>query len=493
MTLDDTLRTKTKRPYSQDSAPGNIFQRMAQAFWRSARYEGNFLRHNRWDFSVLFWIPLAVIVLVWWIFSRPFIVNLPIGMINDSHNSYSQTLIRYLDASPDLAVTQIFKNSNEANDALLRQQVYAVVIIPRDFGEKINQAQASPVLLEVNAQFGSHSGIIQRGVQSAVGTFSAGVEIKRSIKQGSNPSQAKIDYSPISIQRVSLFNAGSNYQLFLASTVLPALLHILAMVVGATTIGREIRDCTFADWCQLLTAKTYTNTHTPANENSLTSIHFPSFAQQTFVATPHSNVGSTGNGYTLEHRLAPPQHLLNTSTKQATQPMQSKQHSPSLLILIAGLHGKYLWAILAYALWGAVALTLALQLNHASIGAWAVTYVAYLLLLLLSIWLGAIFSLAGYSLRMGLSITGFVSAPSYAFAGVAYPYIAISDSAKYWADALPLTHYLKLHIGLLQMHAPLDTYRGILYGLLIATLVSMLLTALLCKRAWAHPERWGAR
>ena len=122
-----------------------------------------------------------------------------------------------------------------------------------------------------------------------------------------------------------------------------------------------------------------------------------------------------------------------------------------------------------------------------------ITYGGLVLLMILSFWLGAIFTLNTFSLRMGLSTTGFVSAPSYAFAGVTFPYIAISDSAKYWADALPLTHYLKMHIAQLQMQAPAAISLPILYGLALATIIALCLTALLTKRALAHPEKWGAR
>ena len=463
--------------------PDNLFKRMWHAFYNSAVYEGGFLRRNHWDFAVVFWMPLAVILFFWWVFSRPFIVDLPIGVIDDSHSTYSHTLTRYLDASPDINVTDVFQSPAAAQDALLRQQIYAILIIPPDFASNINHGVAAPVILKVNAQFSSHSGIIQRGVQSSVGTFSAGVEIKRTIKQGVNPSQAKINYSPIAIQRISLFNAGSNYQQFLASTILPALLHILAMVIGATTVGREIRDRTFYQWCQAMYADTaalaahpplLSASTLPSHSNPL--IMLPVLANQQFLPAPK---------LPAIKRLAPPQDL---QTK-----LQVPDYRPSMAEYIAGLHGKFLWAILAYTLWGALVLTLAIQFSPVGLGAWFMTFIAYLLLLFLSLWLGAIFSLGSYSLRTGLSLTGFISAPSFAFAGVAYPYVAISDSAKHWADALPLTHYLKLQIGLLQMSAPVGTYRSIINGLTISTVICLLLMALLCRRAFAHPERWGGR
>jgi ABC-2 type transport system permease protein len=149
--------------------------------------------------------------------------------------------------------------------------------------------------------------------------------------------------------------------------------------------------------------------------------------------------------------------------------------------------------MLAYSIWSALALWLATPQQAVALASIIVTYIGLVLLMMLSFWLGAIFTLGSFSLRMGLSSTGFISAPSYAFAGVTFPYIAISDSAQHWSNALPLTHYLKLHIAQLQMNAPVAISLPIIYGLTLATIIAMGLTAVLSKRALAHPERWGAR
>ncbi|HAR75060.1 MAG TPA: ABC transporter permease, partial [Psychrobacter sp.] len=143
--------------------------------------------------------------------------------------------------------------------------------------------------------------------------------------------------------------------------------------------------------------------------------------------------------------------------------------------------------------WAILALWLAAPQQAVPISSLIVTYLSLVLLIMLSFWLGAILTLNSFSLRMGLSSTGFISAPSYAFAGVTFPYIAISENAQHWSDVLPLTHYLKLHIAQLQMQAPVIISLPILYGLTLATLIALYLTALLTRRALAHPERWGAR
>lgn len=455
---------------------------LSEAFIRSAAYERRFLRKNPWDLTMVVWIPLLTVLLIWWIFSQTQITNLPIGVIDQDNGPVANTAVRYLDASPMLSVRQRYYSAAEAEAAILQRDIYAVVIIPEDFSRNILSSKSAPLILQVNAQYGTHSGIIQTGVQAVAGTLSAGVEIQRLIKQGMAPSQAAIAYSPISIQRISLFNAATDYQQFLASTVIPALLHILAMVIGATTIGRELRDKQLGHWYGFIaSAQAYDNLSGSISAS----------------ASASGNVNNNVADNTVQKIAAlsqPAAKLPNSTAKGNTnQKPVSTLPSVHMGVLLFGLLGKYFWPMLAYGLWSILALWLATPQESVASSAFFATYLGLLLLMMLSFWLGAIFTLGSFSLRMGLSATGFISAPSYAFAGVTFPYIAISDSAKHWSDALPLTHYLKLHIAQMQMQAPVAISLPILYGLAIATVVAMMLTALLTKRALAHPERWGAR
>ncbi|KAA0926238.1 ABC transporter permease [Psychrobacter sp. ANT_H56B] len=430
--------------------------KLKDAFVRSAAYERRFLVKNPWDLAMVFWIPLATVLLIWWIFSQIQITDLPIGVIDNDRGPVANTALRYLEANPNLTVKQLYHTPAAAKAAILQRDIYAVVIIPEDFSRNILLSKPAPIVLQVNAQYGTHSGIIQTSVQSVIGTLSAGVEMKRLVKQGMAPSQAAIAYSPISIQRISLFNAATDYQQFLASTVIPALLHILAMVIGATTIGRELRDKRIGRW-----------------------YHFINGSHVYLILPPKDDQPNNDSQ---------PSPLDNVSASQNQAPEEV-----SIPVLIFGLLGKYFWPLLAYSIWSILALWLAAPQQSIAISALMVTYISLVLLMMLSFWLGAIFTLGSFSLRMGLSATGFISAPSYAFAGVTFPYVAISKNAQHWSDVLPLTHYLKLHIAQLQMQAPVIISLPIVYGLTLATLVTLYLTALLSKRALAHPERWGAR
>ncbi|AVO39954.1 ABC transporter permease [Simplicispira suum] len=214
----------------------------------SARREVWRLRQSSWDLAMITWVPLLAVALLWWIFSAGVPHDLPIGVQDEDHSALSRQLTRMLDATPGLHVARPVNGSLEAQAALRSTDVYAVVVVPRGISNDVKQGRVGEVTLLHNAQLGTHSGLIQRDVRAAVGTLSAGVELAARAKRGESALAARVSMDPIHTQLVGLFNVAGNYEQFLASALVPALLHILAMTAGAWAVGRELRDGSLRDW-----------------------------------------------------------------------------------------------------------------------------------------------------------------------------------------------------------------------------------------------------
>lgn len=448
VSVGDNGNDHERHAYAQfDNRSG--FVQFFAAFWYSARREWDFLVQNRWDFSLMFWMPIVLIFLVWWIFSKGMAVGIPIAVIDNDHSAQSATIIRYIDATPEVAVVKSLHSAAAAQQAIETTDVMAVVEIPENFSTNLLAGKTSRLLLNVNAQYGTHSGMIQKAVQTAVSTFSAGAEMQRRVAIGEDVTLTKTSYAPIQSQSVALFNTANNYQQFLAVTVVPALLHILSMVIGASTVGRELVDKTLGEWYQSLTS--------------------PKFASN---------------------------HASNHAFKRPfnhSHPVTLGHEKPKLSLIIAGLNGKLIWAMFAYTLWAAVALTLVMQIFPIRLASVAITYLIFLMFMMVSFWLGVIVTVGTFSYRQGLSFTGFISAPSFAFSGVTFPFLAMSPAAQRWANALPLTHYLNLQTAQLQMGAPPSFAYSSFIGFFIAVMITLLLAALLTKKALLKPEKWGQR
>jgi ABC-2 type transport system permease protein len=96
-------------------------------------------------------------------------------------------------------------------------------------------------------------------------------------------------------------------------------------------------------------------------------------------------------------------------------------------------------------------------------------------------------------LRMGLSITGFVTAPAFAFSGVGFPLVAMPVAARWWAQCLPFTHYMRVQVDQWVMGAPwrLSLLTPMVMLVISAGLLIWMAGGLV--RTLRQPESWGQR
>ncbi|WP_240919199.1 ABC transporter permease [Acidovorax sp. HDW3] len=217
--------------------------------WASLRREGARLRASGADLAMLTWVPLLAMALLCWIFSAGQPQRLPIALWNeDPGTALSRQLERMLQASPGLELRAPVLNRAEAQAALQSMAVYAVVHIPPDMARDVKQGRSASITLLHNAQLATASSLVQRDVRQVVGTLSAGIEMQAAAKRGTPGQALYARMEPIKTQLVALFNVSTNYELFLAAALMPALVHILAMTAGAWSVGRELRERTLGDW-----------------------------------------------------------------------------------------------------------------------------------------------------------------------------------------------------------------------------------------------------
>ncbi len=166
----------------------------------------------------------------------------------------------------------------------------------------------------------------------------------------------------------------------------------------------------------------------------------------------------------------------------------------SPLQTVAALSGKLALPVLSLSTVGALALgwfTWGRGWQPQGSLAWVV--LALGVLVALSVALGALASASTRSLRMALSVTGFLSAPAFAFSGVGFPLLAMPVLARAWAYCLPYTHYIRIQTEQLQMGTPLRYSAPSLFWMGVATLLAGALCAWRLRRAAAQPACWGKR
>lgn len=230
-----------------DSLPAS--QALKPPGWRAVlSREWQRLRGDFWDVGMLTWIPLILYGIIWLIFAGGIPRDIPLVVVDEDHSSLSRQLVRWLDASPGVAVAAEVTSGEEAMSLLRERRAYGLLLIPRGMSTDLKNGRNVTVQWFYNGQYVSHAGALTKDVRTVVGTLSAGVKLTAMTKKGTSTVQAEQQFEPIRTMLTSLFNENTSYESFLAMVLIPSMLQIFVVIAVVTTIGRELRDATVPAW-----------------------------------------------------------------------------------------------------------------------------------------------------------------------------------------------------------------------------------------------------
>jgi ABC-2 type transport system permease protein len=193
-------------------------------------------------------ILLTSMAAVAWIFSSGTLTNLPIAVIDNDNSSVSRIYIRLLEATPEMRIVNHLSSPLQGRELLEQASIYALVLIPEDFGNSLKTGRQATVVAWHSQQFLTISGVLSKSLRKVSATISAKVEMTSLKKRGDTSLAANVKYEPVKSELRTLFNPFQNYQYFLVSGLWPAMLQIFVMVWTVFAVGREFRDNTSAEW-----------------------------------------------------------------------------------------------------------------------------------------------------------------------------------------------------------------------------------------------------
>ncbi|MDE5851672.1 MAG: ABC transporter permease, partial [Alistipes sp.] len=92
------------------------------------------------------------------------------------------------------------------------------------------------------------NGLLSKDIQTAVTTFSAGVQLQLLTAREMSDGQAMAQIMPVRFDRHVLFNPYINYGYYLAPSFMPMMLLILAVMATIFAVGTELKYGTAAEW-----------------------------------------------------------------------------------------------------------------------------------------------------------------------------------------------------------------------------------------------------
>lgn len=222
------------------------------------------IRRDKWLLSSLTWVPVLLAVMIWAIFSQGIARDLPIGIVNFDSGKMSQQLVRYYDATSAMKVDYHFASPLEAEEALVKGEIYAYAVIPQNFEQDTVKQLAPQVSVFYNSQMILVGKLINSAFLQAQGTFNAKVATIGNLSRGNATlASAMGNAVPIRTQITPLFNKNSNYAQFLVSAVVPALWQIVVVVGTILILSANLRDRGLKHWLGDTPAKNIVNTLAP--------------------------------------------------------------------------------------------------------------------------------------------------------------------------------------------------------------------------------------
>ena len=198
------------------------------------------------------WLLVALPAASYWVLTSIFSAgvprDLPVAVVDQDRGALSRQLERAIDATSSMRVAALPESIEAARALVLENRAYAVVVFPYGMERDARRGQAPVVTAYLNAQALLPASLIRRDLRMAVGTISAGLEVKARQARGEPPDAALDRLEPVRLDYHTLFNPRLDYVSYLLTALLPASLQIFILLVAVYTVGGELKSRTAKDW-----------------------------------------------------------------------------------------------------------------------------------------------------------------------------------------------------------------------------------------------------
>jgi ABC-2 type transport system permease protein len=195
-------------------------------------------------------LPAVALVFTWAIFSAGLPRELPVAVVDQDHSRLSRQLVRMIDATPTIRVSERPADSAAAEELILSGRVYAYVLVPAGLERDVKRGRSEPVVAYTNAQLLVPASLVRRDLLAAAGTLSAGIKLRRLRAAGETEASAAARLEPVRADVHALFNPQLDYVSYIFVALFPTLLHVFVLLAAVNSVGSELREGTAGEWLE---------------------------------------------------------------------------------------------------------------------------------------------------------------------------------------------------------------------------------------------------
>ena len=215
---------------------------MMSALLNVFRRELRRMTSRRIYFASCIVLPLFSLVFMATIFGHGQMENLPVGVVDAEQTSLSRSIIRMVDATPELQVTKQYANETEARKAIQRKEIYGYLLIPS--GIKSLCYYYHNAMLSVGGELHSTFETILKQV-------SVTPIVTEAVGLGESQTNITSFLIPVSEEEMVSYNPNRNYAIYLSQPFFFVFLQVLLLLVTTYALGSESKFGTSDEWLQM--------------------------------------------------------------------------------------------------------------------------------------------------------------------------------------------------------------------------------------------------
>ena len=212
------------------------------------RREMHRLTHQPMYFVLMVVLPVVSFAFFALLFNKGAIRNIPIAVLYEDHTTLSRKVAQMIDDTPTAMVAYDIQSMDEGERLMREGKIIAIVQIPAFFEKNILSNSQTHLENYISGTNISVNGLLSKDIQTAVTTFTAGVQLQVLMKQGLTQRQAMTQLMPVRFDRHVLFNPHINYGYYLSPSFMPMMLMIFVVMVTIFSIGTELKHATAREW-----------------------------------------------------------------------------------------------------------------------------------------------------------------------------------------------------------------------------------------------------
>ena len=167
--------------------------------------------------------------------------DIPIAVFDEDGTTLSRKIVDMIDATPTALVAYEVQDMPQAERLMREGRIMAIVQVPDFFEKNILSNRQTHVEAYITGTNITVNGLLARDIQTAVTTFSAGIQLQLLTKQGLTDRQAMAQLMPVRFSKHVLFNPYTNYGYYLSPSFMPMMLLIFVIMTTIFAVGTELK------------------------------------------------------------------------------------------------------------------------------------------------------------------------------------------------------------------------------------------------------------